>query len=107
YPGETFLEKGSPSPLQTSSLPLPRLLYGSTKDGQAAPSRFGGVRLPETQQKIKGPHRDAGLFHKQNRSVSPKANPLKGHCFQKAKNANVFPFFHASAHRENGPTGIR
>ncbi|MEQ2845170.1 hypothetical protein, partial [Bilophila wadsworthia] len=83
------------------------LLYGSTKDGQAAPSRFGGVRLPETQQKTKGPHRDAGLFHKQNRSVSPKANPLKGHCFQKAKNANVFPFFHASAHRENGPTGIR
>ena len=29
------------------------------------------------------------------------------HCFQKAKNASVFPFFHASAHRENGPTGIR
>ena len=44
-------EEGFPSPLQTSPLPLPRLLYGSTEAGWTASRRFGAERPPEARQK--------------------------------------------------------
>ena len=83
----TFLKKGSPSPPPNPSLSPPKTFVLTQR-------RMGRPRhpvseacnvSPETQQKTKGPHRDAGLFHRQNRSVSPKANPLKRSLFSKSK----------------------
>lgn len=57
--------------------------------GRAIPFSEAYVSGDATENK--GPHHNAGLFHKQNRFVFPKANSIKRSLFSKAIDSNILP----------------